>query len=166
MDLFASNFVLILCFVVGTALIVLEGFMPGFGIAGISGLILEVIAVLMVGGRFGLVPAIFALLGVLLVVGIAFWISYRSAMKGRLSKTPLILRDTEKADAAAAAPAEETGWIGKTAVTVTPLRPAGTVEADGERMTAASGGEFIEKGKTVTVIGREGNKLLVREADA
>ena len=147
MDLFASNFVLILCFVVGTALIVLEGFMPGFGIAGISGLI-------------------FALLGVLLVVGIAFWISYRSALKGRLSKTPLILRDTEKADAAAAAPAEETGWIGKTAVTVTPLRPAGTVEADGERMTAASGGEFIEKGKTVTVIGREGNKLLVREADA
>lgn len=165
MNWLAGNIAMIICFVVGTGLIILEGFMPGFGLAGISGIVLEIIAVFLVGARYGVVAALIALGIVLLVAGLILWISYRSAMRGRLSRTPLILRDQEDSQAA---PADEQAdnLIGRTVRTVTPLRPGGTVEADGVRMEAFSGGEFIDKGKTVTVVSREGARLIVREADA
>ena len=44
MDPFALNLIMILCFIVGSGLIILEAFTPGFGVAGIFGIILEVVA--------------------------------------------------------------------------------------------------------------------------
>ena len=44
MDPFALNLIMILCFIVGSGLIILEAFIPGFGVAGIFGIILEVVA--------------------------------------------------------------------------------------------------------------------------
>ena len=43
MDPFALNLIMILCFIVGSGLIILEAFIPGFGVAGIFGIILEVV---------------------------------------------------------------------------------------------------------------------------
>ena len=40
MDPFALNLIMIVGFVIGSGLIILEAFIPGFGIAGISGVIL------------------------------------------------------------------------------------------------------------------------------
>ncbi len=41
----AANLPAILCALIGVGLLVAEIFMPGFGVAGISGIILEIIAV-------------------------------------------------------------------------------------------------------------------------
>ena len=43
MDPVTGNLIMIIGFVVGSALILLEAFMPGFGVAGIAGIILEII---------------------------------------------------------------------------------------------------------------------------
>ena len=40
MDPVTGNLIMIIGFVIGSALILLEAFMPGFGVAGITGIIL------------------------------------------------------------------------------------------------------------------------------
>ena len=44
MDAFALNLIMIIGFVVGSGLIILEAFIPGFGVAGIAGVVLEIVA--------------------------------------------------------------------------------------------------------------------------
>ena len=86
---------MILCYLIGTGLIIMEAFMPGFGIAGISGIILEIVAIVLTSTHFGMLWGLIATFAVLLFIGIAVFISYRSAMKGRLSKSPLVLKGEE-----------------------------------------------------------------------
>ena len=152
---------MILFFISGFGLLLAEAFMPGFGIAGISGIVLEVLAVFQVWRVFGLGPALIATLAVLLVIGVTVYLSYRSAMKGRLSKSDLVLQDTQHPEAENSLEALQ-ALSGQEAVAATPLRPAGQVELSGRRYNAASGGEFLEKGTRVRIIGAEGDHLTVR----
>ncbi len=158
MDAFALNLIMIIGFVVGSGLIILEAFIPGFGVAGIAGVVLEIVALRCCWTLHGTVPALLALVGVLLLIGVAVFLSYRSAMNGRLSKSHLVLQNTE----AAAGDSKTDLWIGKEGVTVTALRPAGQIEVEGVRLNAASGGEFIEKGVSVLVTGTEGDHYTIR----
>ena len=158
MDPFALNIIMILCFIVGSGLIILEAFIPGFGVAGIFGIILEVVALWATWKLHGVPTALIALLAVLILIGFAIFLSYRSAMNGRLSRSPLILKETEAADAAAT-PEQ---WIGQEGVTVTSLRPAGQIDINGVRLNAASSGDFVPKGTTVLVTGMEGDHLVIR----
>lgn len=161
MDPFALNLIMIICFIVGSGLIILEAFIPGFGVAGIFGIILEVVALWATWKLHGISTALIALLAVLLLIGFAVFLSYRSAMSGRLSRSPLILKETEAAGVAGAAvPMEQ--WIGKEAVTVTALRPAGQVDIGGVRLNASSSGDFVPKGTAVQVTGAEAGHLVVR----
>jgi membrane-bound serine protease (ClpP class) len=159
MDPFALNLIMIIGFVVGSGLIILEAFIPGFGVAGISGVVLEVIALRCCWLLHGTVPTLLSLLGVLLLIGLAVFFSYRSAMNGRLSKSHLVLKSTETAAEDKSRPAE---WIGREGVTVTALRPAGQIEIEGIRLNAASAGDFIEKGVPVLVTGLEGDHYVIR----
>ena len=158
MDPFSLNLIMIIGFVIGSGLIIVEAFIPGFGVAGISGVILEIIALRCCWLLHGTVPTLLALVGVLVLIGLAIFLSYRSAMNGRLSKGHLVLNATE-------APAEEIKpdhWIGMEGVTVTALRPAGQIEIEGTRLNAASSGDFIEKGAAVLVTGTEGDHYVIR----
>ena len=132
MDPVTGNLIMIIGFVIGSALILLEAFMPGFGVAGITGIILEIVAIVMTASLYGTTWAVIATFAVLLLIGLAILLSYRSAMKGRLSKSPLILKNEESAqpvsDTAALA-----AWISREGTVATPLRPAGFIEIDGER---------------------------------
>ena len=158
MDPFALNIIMILCFVVGSGLIIVEAFIPGFGVAGISGVVLEVLALWSCWRLHGTVTALIALVLVLLLIGLAVFFSYRSAVNGRLSKSHLVLKDTEAAEEQAAPSGP---WVGKEGVAVTALRPAGFIESEGTRLNVVSSGEFIEKGTPVVVSGMEGKRLTV-----
>ena len=162
MDPVTGNLIMIIGFVIGSVLILLEAFMPGFGVAGIAGIILEIVAIVMTASLYGTTWAVIATFAVLLLIGLAILLSYRSAMKGRLSKSPLILRDSEEAGASGTASNELARWVGETGVTVSALRPAGMIELQGERVRAASGGEFIAKGTRVRVTGTEGDHVVIR----
>ena len=164
MDASTGTLIMILCYVFGTGLIMMEAFMPGFGIAGIAGIILEITAVVLTSTHFGTTWAIIATLIVLLFIGIAVFISYRSAMKGRLSKSDLVLKDAQHPDSDQARKALSP-FVGREGVVATPLRPAGQIEIDGRRVSAASGGEFLEKGTRIRVTGTEGDHVLVRSED-
>ena len=158
MDPFALNLIMIIGFVIGSGLIIVEAFIPGFGVAGISGIVLEIVALRCCWLRYGTVPTLLALVGVLLLIGLAVFLSYRSAMNGRLSKSHLVLRETETAAEAG----KPDSYIGMEGVAVTALRPAGTIEVEGVRLNAASSGDFIEKGAPVLITGTEGDHYVIR----
>ncbi len=160
MDASTGTVIMILCYVFGSGLVVLEAFMPGFGVAGISGVILEIVAIVLTNRFFGVTWSLVATLLVLIFIGSAVLISYRSAMKGRLSKSALVLKDTEESSPAAPAANE---WLDQEGTTVTAFRPAGFIEIGGKRLNASTSGEFLAKGTSVRVVGAEGDHLLVRK---
>ena len=163
MEFINSNLPLILCFLVGFGLLLTEAFIPGFGIAGVLGIIAEVFAVYFAWVNYGTVFALCVTVLIIVLIGVTVFLSYRSAMKGRLSRSDMILKDAE-------APAEIQAsalkaYAGLKGVTVTPLRPAGQIEVGGARLNAASGGEFLVKGTAVIVTGAEGDHVTVRAAE-
>ena len=161
MDPFALNLVMIIGFVIGSGFIIAEAFIPGFGVVGTCGIFLEIAALYCCLRLHGVTTALLAFAGVLLLIGLAVFLSYRSAMNGRLSKSHLVLKDTE----AAAGENKPDHWIGMEGVAATSLRPAGQVEIGGTRLNAASNGDFIEKGAPVLVTGMEGDHYVIRRKD-
>ena len=161
MEFLTSNLPLIVCGLAGIALLLTEAFLPGFGAAGILGVVLEIIAVCSAWMHHGTAFALAFTACVLLVIGLAVFLSYRSVTKGRLSKSNLILKDEELPEAESAA-SKLLSWKGREGVAVSALRPGGTVEIDGTRLNAASGGELVEKGTRVLVTGAEGDHVMVR----
>ena len=161
MDPFAWNLIMILGFVIGSGLIIAEAYIPGFGVAGVCGIILEIGALYCCWQAHGITAALLAFVGVLLLIGLAIFLSYRSAMNGRLSRSHLVLKDTEEA----AADSKQDLWIGKEGTAVTALRPAGQIEIGGTRLNAASTGDFIKKGTPVLVTGTEGDHYNNRKKD-
>lgn len=159
MDASTGTLIMILCYLVGTGLVIVEAFLPGFGAAGISGIILEIVAIVLTSTRFGMLWGLIATLAVLLFVGIAVFFSYRSAMKGRLSKSALVLQGTE--GGVSSAPSLQP-WMDREGTAATALRPAGFVDIDGTRLNASTAGEFLEKGTSVRVVGIEGDHLVIR----
>ena len=159
MDMFAGNLIMILCFLIGTGMVLVEAFMPGFGIAGAVGVVLEVTAIVFAWLNHGIVFALIATLLVLLLIGLAVFFSYRSAMRGRLSQSPLILKDEETNPAAES---DLSRWIGQRGEVITALRPGGTVVFDSQRVPAVSEGAFLEKGTIVEGVSVRGTDLVVR----
>ncbi|MEW6490840.1 MAG: NfeD family protein, partial [Thermodesulfobacteriota bacterium] len=60
------------------------------------------------------------------------------------------------------APEADRRWLGRRGVSLSPLRPAGIAEFDGERVDVVSQGDLIEAGQPVEVVRVEGNRVVVR----
>ena len=156
------NLPLILCLLAGVSLLVVEVFVPGFGLPGVSGLILTVIGVVITWRNYGPVAGLAATLIALALAGIAISVSIKSAANGKLSRSALILNevtptvDHEETDA----------LLGKTGKTVTVLNPVGFAEFDGVRLNVVTEGSYLEKDRPVQVTKVEGNKIIVKEIAA
>lgn len=148
----------IVALVLGYVLLVVEMCIPGFGVPGVLGLILAVLGVITLQPTPQQALIVVVVYVALLCVALA--ICLRSAAKGRLSKSRLVLNEvsTQPGDA-------ETNdlcyFIGKTGTAHTPLRPAGIAELDGVRLSVVSTGDFIESGAPVRVIRVEGKRIVV-----
>ena len=164
MEFIAGNLPMILCALVGLALMMVEAFMPGFGVAGLLGIGFEVFAVYSAWAHHGMVFALIMTVVILAVIILMIFLSYRSAVKGRLSKSNLVLKSEEKPIQEIAAKSLMS-YQGQEGVTATPLRPAGFIEINGERVNAASAGDMIEKGAKVVVTGAEGDHVTVKRAE-
>ena len=148
MDFFASNVTMILLAVVGIGLIVLEMFLPGIGLPGISGLIMLLAAIGLVWRAYGAVWGIVACLAVIALVTTAIVISLKSAKK----QTPDSAQQEEK---------KKASLVGREGVTQTPLRPSGIILLDGERKSVVTEGEFLDAGKPVRIIHVNGSRIVV-----
>ncbi len=162
LDFLTANMAIVICFIIGVALLVAEVFMPGFGVAGISGIVLEVVSIVLTYLRYGGLAALGVAIVALAVIGISISVSLRSATKGRLSKSAIILNASETSDAGYNATADMDVFLGREGETVTILRPTGMAEFDGVKLNVVADGEYIPKGTQVRVQRVEGARVVVR----
>ena len=162
LEFIAANLPILICFVVGLGLIVLETFMPGFGLAGIAGIVMHVIAVVMTWFHHGPLAALGMTVLILFIITVAISMSLRSAANGKLSKSKVVLNETESNEAGYRATEDMDVFLGKEGVTTTVLRPTGMAEFDGVRLNVVSEGEFIQTGTKVQIVRVEGSRILVR----
>lgn len=154
---------ILICFVLGLGFLVAEMFMPGFGLPGISGIILELIAIVLVYLRFGGLAALGMTLIVLALVAIALSLALRSVNKGRLSKSSVILSAEETPEEGYVATQDMDVFLGREGVTTTVLRPTGMAEFDGVKLNVSADGEYIAKDEPVRVIRVEGARVVVKK---
>ena len=162
LEFIAANLPIIICFVIGIGLLILEAFMPGFGAPGITGLILEVITLVLTWFEHGPVATLAMLLIVLLVLTIAISTSLRSITKGRLSRSSLVHSGTESNEDGYRSIQDLAVFMGKEGTATSVLRPTGIADFEGVRLNVSSEGDFIPAGTKVRIVKVEGAKILVR----
>ena len=158
----AVNLPLLVCFVVGIGLLVLEAFMPGFGLPGISGIVMEIVAIALTWVNHGPVAALGLTIIVLSLIAIAISMSLRSATKGRLSRSKIILKERENNEAGYRSAEDMQVFLGKEGETTTVCRPTGMAEFDGVKLNVVSDGEFLPAGTRVRIVQVEGSRIVVR----
>ncbi len=173
----ASNWEIII-FVIGLALLAVEIFaLPGFGVAGILGLVFIIsgLAFAMVGNRgpdFSGVPTNEIVMAFFIVI-IAFFLSISSSIylgaklltnTGRVGNTLALntVQDTMQGYSSANVAMRE--LLGKTGLAFTVLRPSGKVEIDDEVYDATALTGYIDKGESVKVVKYEASQLFVVKA--
>lgn len=154
----------LLILMAGLVLLCVELFvLPGFGVAGILGLLAMIAGVLMVvvgptPGVGDAALALFAVISALTLLGVGTWAiaasrrgGYRALFGGTLNR--------DQGYVAALPRPELEGLEG---VALTDLRPAGTAQVAGERLDVVSDGGWITAGTPVRVLRAEGYRHVVR----
>jgi membrane-bound serine protease (ClpP class) len=152
----------------GLILLAIEIFVtPGFGATGVLGL-----AALLGGLGLSLVGAgatWAVILGAIgrVAVSLLLAIAASLVLLRFLPRLPLgrrLVLETELTarEGFASAPETDRAWLGKRGTTMSPLRPAGIADIEGERVDVVSDGEFIEAGEPMTVVRVDGNRIVVR----
>lgn len=164
-----ANVLEIVMFAVGVILIIAEIFVvPGFGIAGVSGIILIVASLfLALIGSFDLLETslagpLYTLAGAFAGLGILVWLMVKYLPNSSSFRRFVLYGesvggndDTPEKDFARA-------LLGVQGEALTTLRPAGVATFAGERVDVVSDGDFIRAGEHVKVVRVEGRKVVVR----
>lgn len=131
--------------VVGLVLLAVEGFiLPGFGVAGIGGILLIVGGCFLAWRSQGWEAGL-AAIGVSVALTVAgMWFVARSH-----TARGMVLEHHNPGESADTAGLRR--LVGRTGVTTSDLRPAGTAEIDGERYQVTSGGDWIPADTPVRV---------------
>ena len=165
MEFVIANLPILLLFLAGIALLIVEAFIPGFGAAGISGMAAGLGAIVLTWINHGAVKALGLTVVFLAILAIVVTMSLRSAAKGRLSKSRIVLNESESNNDGYTAADDLQVFVGKEGKAVTKLRPVGSADFDGVRLNVVSDGEFIEAGTVVRVVRTEGSRVLVKPVE-
>ncbi len=165
----------ILLFVVGIILLLVEIFaLPGFGIAGISGIVLVITGlslslienVVFDFSNVSLAKAIrsFAYVSLLVVISLvgSIWISSKLFTSSPFSWLAL-KRTEDKEDGFVGAPMELAEMVGKEGEAFSILRPAGKVMIEGKVFDAVAETSWIDKGSRILVVKQEATQLYVKK---
>lgn len=172
MDGYAQNWEIII-FVIGLILIAFEIFViPGFGVAGISGIVLTIAGLFLslvgnvdfdftgVSSDQTLKSLITVIVGVLMSFILIITLISRIGKEGSLFRNIALTSDQE---GFISVPEGQKLMIGKIGHAATVLRPSGKVIIDGEYYDAVANQGFIENGKNIKVIKYESSQLYVVE---
>ncbi len=166
----------IIVFVVGILLIALEVLViPGFGLAGISGLILTIggLSLVMINNDvfdFSFVPVgevftavLTTLIGLLGGVIVMFFGGVRFTESNFFKRVALF--DVQNAKDGYTSNFHSRSYLGEQGTAYTVLRPSGKVLIGEYVLDAYTRGEFVEEGETIKVIGEEGTSLKVKKVE-
>jgi membrane-bound serine protease (ClpP class) len=163
----------IIAFFLGIGLIAVEIFvLPGFGVAGISGIVLTVgsLFLIMINNDafdFEFVPmnnllyALAAAMGGTLGGMILLLVGGSKLPDTRFYKN-VALTDTQNRSQGYVSVQYSESLLGRKGVAETVLRPSGKILIDGKIYDAYTRGDYIEKGEPVEVISEDGTSLKVK----
>lgn len=135
---------------------------PGFGIAGISGIILLLISLGLsfwkLSKGMAMAVTVIALIGVVLLICFVIWVLPETKLGNKF-----ILKDTSNSvsDNTEFEVDGLSKYLGLEGVALSNLRPSGLVKILDERVDIVSDGSFIEKGTKVKVIKTSSGKIVV-----
>jgi membrane-bound serine protease (ClpP class) len=168
----------ILIFIIGLILLLIEIFvLPGFGIAGISGIILAILGLALsmaegdifnFDGEFSvnLGPFIRSLFVVMVSMFLAISLSIvfsQRLVRSSLFNTIALNRVQNVQDGFLSIDSNLEKLVGKQGKAYTFLRPSGKIEVDGEIYDAKALTGFIDEGKTIEIVKLELAQFYVKE---
>lgn len=151
------NYYEILFFVLGLALLVLEIFIPGFGIFGILGICSILLSFYYILGA-GVVGVQW------LAISVVFAIAIAAVLVKYLPSNPawkLFVLDKQKAKSLKNISLDK--YTGEKGTALTVLRPAGRAIIAGDKLDVLTEGDFIEEGSEVVVSRVKDNKIFVEK---
>jgi membrane-bound serine protease (ClpP class) len=166
----------LILFVLGLILLILEIFViPGFGVAGISGIALIVFSlVLSMQGfvlpdfewqkeifRKNILVVSVSTISSIIIFGI---LAYSLPQIKLFSRLTLKAAQTVEEGFTVQTKEEEIRLKGKRGITVTKLRPVGKAEIDDEVLFVETDGDFVEAGENIEVVEVSGNRIIVRKS--
>lgn len=150
-----------LMFLSGILLLILEIFVPSFGLIGIAGFGLLGLGYFL--NYTDLWGSIFDLsLAIIVAVAVAY-ILIKKGYKFLPAKGKLILNTSLHKQRGYSSGRDYTLYLGKTGTALTTLRPSGKAEVDGKILDVLSNGPVISEGTAVQVVHVEGVKITVKE---
>jgi membrane-bound serine protease (ClpP class) len=153
---------------VGIGLLIVEVFiLPGFGIAGVLGILALVtgLGASLVGESAtwpDWIDAAWQVAAVLLITLVVMIIVLRWLPRIRFARKLVLDDEMSAAKGYASAPEHEHDLLGRTGIAASPLHPAGLASIDGQRIDVISEGGFIEPNTPVTVVRVDGNRVVVK----
>ncbi|HXE58204.1 MAG TPA: NfeD family protein [Gemmatimonadales bacterium] len=153
----------------GLIALAVEAFvLPGFGIAGVLGLVaLGSALVLAMVGRlptFTDVLRASAVLGASLLITAAVFVAWLRHLPNSGRFAGFLLRSATASDQGFLAAPVRHDLVGREGVALTDLRPAGLATVGDERLDVVTEGEFVASGSRVRVVRSEGYRHVVRPA--
>lgn len=162
-------------FIIGIIFIALEVFViPGFGVAGILGMICTFSSLILVmlnndlfdfsfvGSDQLIVSIATVSVGLIGAIALMFF-GGAKLLNSRMFKRITLADVQNKEDGFTSTPYPNKSMVGTQGVAYTRLRPSGKIEIDGSIHDAVTRGGFIERGASVEVISEEGSSLKVKE---
>ena len=158
-EILIMNFVWLILLIIGFALVVVEMYIPGFGFPGVTGTICLIAGVALYA-KTDIIAWLVMTVIIVSLLCVALSISIRSAAKGRLAKSKLVLNEVSTSEVGEN---DLSYYVGKSGCATTVLRPAGIGEFEGVKLNILSDGEYIAEGARITVTRVEGNRIFVRK---
>jgi membrane-bound serine protease (ClpP class) len=150
----------IILFAAGILLILLEFFIVG-GIAGGLGIVAIIGSIFHAGGNaYHIAISICIAVAVSIIATILLVKVFGRKMK---FFKKIVLRDSTSTEEGDVSNKTRNDLVGKIGITLTALRPAGTVIIGEERIDVVSEGRFIGKDVKVKIVKAEGSRIVVRE---
>lgn len=147
----------------GLVMLLVEVFAPGFGVAGITGIILFVVGIILTAET--IVEALIMFLILLFVMAIVIMFVIRSATKGRLSRK-LVLKESISKKKGFSGVEDMNVFLNKKGKALTMLRPAGIGQFDGVRLDVVTSGAYIEEEAKIKITEVIGRRIVVERIES
>lgn len=159
-----SGWEAILIFILGLILLGVEVLvLPGFGIVGIGGLGAMIISIILAAPSLeqAIISLVLAILGTIVLL----FLSIKLLPSRRVWQRLVLGVKQEKEEGYVAPSLSLQNLVGTEGISVSPLRPAGAIEVDGERIDVVTDGNFIPVNTPVKVVKVEGTRVIVRRKE-
>ena len=153
-----ANLPILPCLMLGAALMIVEVFLPGFGLPGVSGIVLIGAGTVIIWLKAGALTALATLLVVIAVLAVLISYMMRRATEGG-AHARIFLREKEELRSGE----DMQVLLGKQGRTTSVLRPAGIGDFDGVRLNVVTEGSFIERDRPIEIVNVDGARIVVRE---